>query len=177
MITLGKRRIGVRALIPQQATLEQLFFQLTEQDGARAAVAPRPTRSSRRWRDADLLTAYRWELRKLVSQKRTYLGLGAVVAVPLIFVTALALQNGSPNDVAFGRYVRESGLAIPLVLLLFVVGVALPARHGARRRRHHRRGGSQRHPEDDPHALARPRPDLRGEAARGGHIRGARPGR
>ena len=65
------------------------------------------------------LTAYRWELRKLVSQKRTYLGLGAATAVPLIFVTALALQSGSPNDVAFGKYVRESGLAIPLVLLLF----------------------------------------------------------
>ncbi|HYX87085.1 MAG TPA: ABC transporter permease [Gaiellales bacterium] len=65
------------------------------------------------------LTAYRWELRKLVSQKRTYLGLGAATAVPLIFVTALALQSGSPNDVTFGRYVRESGLAIPLVLLLF----------------------------------------------------------
>ena len=40
MITLGKRRIGVRALIPQQATLEQLFFQLTEQDGAPAAAPP-----------------------------------------------------------------------------------------------------------------------------------------
>jgi ABC-2 type transport system permease protein len=65
------------------------------------------------------LTAYRWELRKLVSQKRTYLGLGAAVAVPIIFVTALSLQSGSPNDVAFGKYVRESGLAIPLVLLLF----------------------------------------------------------
>src|SRR6476661_9288805 len=65
------------------------------------------------------LTAYRWELRKLVSQKRTYLGLGAAFAVPLIFVTALHFQSGSPNDVAFGRYVRESGLAVPLVLLLF----------------------------------------------------------
>src|SRR6478735_12515587 len=65
------------------------------------------------------LTAYRWELRKLVSQKRTYLGLGAAIAVPLIFVTALALQSGEPNDVAFGRYVRQSGLAIPLVLLVF----------------------------------------------------------
>jgi ABC-2 type transport system permease protein len=65
------------------------------------------------------LTAYRWELRKLVAQKRTYLGLGAAAAVPVIFVVALALQHGSPNGVAFGRYVRESGLAIPLVLLLF----------------------------------------------------------
>jgi ABC-2 type transport system permease protein len=65
------------------------------------------------------VTAYTWEVRKLAFQKRTYLGLGAATIVPLIFVAALALQNGSPNDVAFGRYVRESGLAIPLVLLLF----------------------------------------------------------
>ena len=62
---------------------------------------------------------YRWELRKLVSQKRTYLGLAAATLVPLIFTIALTLQKGQPNDVAFGRYVRESGLAIPLVLLLF----------------------------------------------------------
>ena len=39
--------------------------------------------------------------------------------MPLIFIVALTLQKGQPNDVAFGRYVRESGLAIPLVLLLF----------------------------------------------------------
>ena len=66
-----------------------------------------------------VLTVYAWELRKLAHQKRTFLGLGAALAVPLIFVTALTLQGGSPNDVAFGKYVRESGLAIPLVLLLF----------------------------------------------------------
>ena len=65
------------------------------------------------------ITVYRWELRKLVSQKRTYLGLGAAMLVPLLFTIALALQKGQPNDVALGRYVRESGLAIPLVLLLF----------------------------------------------------------
>jgi ABC-2 type transport system permease protein len=65
------------------------------------------------------LVVYRWELRKLVSQKRTYLGLGAAALVPIIFVVALALQKGQPNEVAFGRYVRDSGLAIPLVLLLF----------------------------------------------------------
>jgi ABC-2 type transport system ATP-binding protein len=33
MIALGRSDIGVRALVPQQATLEQLFFQLTESDG------------------------------------------------------------------------------------------------------------------------------------------------
>src|SRR4051812_50227486 len=66
-----------------------------------------------------VLTVYRWELRKLRSQKRTYLGLGAAVVVPLIFVAAIALRNGGPEDVAFGRYIHDTGLAIPLVLLLF----------------------------------------------------------
>ncbi len=65
-------------------------------------------------------TVYRWELRKLRFQKRTYLGLGAAVAVPIIFVVATSLRGGSgPRDVAFGRYIHDSGLAIPLVLLLF----------------------------------------------------------
>jgi len=66
-----------------------------------------------------LRTVYGWELRKLIAQKRTYLGLGAAIAVPIIFVVALALQTGQPEDVAFGRYVRQSGLAIPPVILIF----------------------------------------------------------
>jgi ABC-2 type transport system permease protein len=66
-----------------------------------------------------LRTVYGWEMRKLVAQKRTYLGLGAAILVPIIFVVALALQTGQPNDVPFGRYVRQSGLAIPPVILIF----------------------------------------------------------
>ena len=64
-------------------------------------------------------TVYRWELRKLRSQKRTYIGLGAAVVIPLIFVVAVAFQSGGPEDVAFGRYIHDTGLAIPLVLLFF----------------------------------------------------------
>jgi ABC-2 type transport system permease protein len=66
-----------------------------------------------------VLAIYRWELRKLRAQKRTYLGLGAAALIPLIFVIALVTQGGRPEDVAFGRYVHQTGLAIPLVLLLF----------------------------------------------------------
>ena len=66
-----------------------------------------------------VLTIYRWELRKLRAQKRTYLGLGAAAVVPMIFAVALATQRGSPRDVAFGRYLHDTGLAVPLVLLLF----------------------------------------------------------
>jgi ABC-2 type transport system permease protein len=65
------------------------------------------------------LTVYRWELRKLRSQKRTYLGLGAAVLVPSIFVIAVAIQGGEAQDVPFGRYIDTTGLAIPLVMLLF----------------------------------------------------------
>ena len=65
-------------------------------------------------------TVLRWELRKLVAQKRTFIGIGAAIVVPLIFVVALlADSSGGPEGVPFGEYVRESGLAIPLVCLFF----------------------------------------------------------
>jgi ABC-2 type transport system permease protein len=64
-------------------------------------------------------TVYRWELRKLRAQKRTYLGLGAAALVPMIFIIALLSSSGGPDEVPFGRLVRETGLAIPLVGLLF----------------------------------------------------------
>lgn len=62
-----------------------------------------------------------WELRKLAAQRRTYLGLGAAVLVPLIFIAALLTSSAGAGDEAipFERYVRETGLAIPLVGLFF----------------------------------------------------------
>jgi ABC-2 type transport system permease protein len=66
-----------------------------------------------------VLTVYRWELGKLRFQKRTYLGLGAAVLVPILFAVAVSAQSGHPDDVAFGRYIHQTGLAIPLVMLLF----------------------------------------------------------
>jgi ABC-2 type transport system permease protein len=65
-------------------------------------------------------TIYRWELRKLIAQRRTFIGLGMALAVPLIFVIALAADSeGGPDGIPFGQYVRETGLAIPLVSLFF----------------------------------------------------------
>ena len=82
-----------------------------------AVTAPRATRAA--GRRPGIGTVYRWELRKLRSQKRTYLGLGAAMLVPMIFIVALLSSSGGPDDVPFTRYVRETGLAIPLVGLLF----------------------------------------------------------
>jgi ABC-2 type transport system permease protein len=70
---------------------------------------------------------FRWELRKLRAQKRTYLGLGGAVLVPIAFTIALASQNGSgPNDVPLGRALRDTGLALPFVVLLFMSIWGLP---------------------------------------------------
>lgn len=65
-------------------------------------------------------TVLGWELRKLAAQKRTWLGLAASVLAPLVLVTAMSLPNTPlPKDIVFGRYIRDSGLAGPLVLLGF----------------------------------------------------------
>ena len=69
---------------------------------------------------------YRWELAKLLAQKRTYLGLGAAALVPVIFVVVLVLQTGGPNDVPLGRYIRNTGLAVPFVVLFFMSIWGLP---------------------------------------------------
>lgn len=63
----------------------------------------------------------RWEVRKLLAQRRTYLGLGAAALVPVIFIVALLAGSAGEGDEAipFERYVRETGLAIPLVGLFF----------------------------------------------------------
>jgi ABC-2 type transport system permease protein len=70
---------------------------------------------------------YKWELLKLLAQKRTYLGLGASMAVPLAFVIVLTIKaNGGPNDIPLGRYIRETGLATPFVVLFFMSIWAFP---------------------------------------------------
>ena len=64
---------------------------------------------------------YRWELRKLAAQKRTYAGLGAAAIYALAFVIVLTVKthNSLPSDVPLGSQIRHSGLALPPVLLVF----------------------------------------------------------
>ena len=70
---------------------------------------------------------YRWEIAKLVAQKRTYLGIGAAILVPIAFVVALVVQKGGgPTDVPLGRTLRETGLATPFVVLFFLSIWGLP---------------------------------------------------
>jgi ABC-2 type transport system permease protein len=90
-----------------------------------AVAVPAPVVRTRR---PGVRAVYRWELRKLLAQKRTFIGLGAAVAVPLIFVIALAADNtgDGPDGLPFGSLVRETGFAVPLVCLAFGAFWLLP---------------------------------------------------
>jgi ABC-2 type transport system permease protein len=74
------------------------------------------------------LTAYRWELRKLISQKRTYLGLALVVILPLFFVVFQNVhqRHDRGNDNIFASQITQSGLATPVLMLLFLSVFMLP---------------------------------------------------
>jgi ABC-2 type transport system permease protein len=73
-----------------------------------------------------LARVYHWEIAKLLAQKRTYLGIGTAIVVPIIFVIVLVVQSGGPNDVPLGRYIRNTGLAVPFVVLFFMSIWGLP---------------------------------------------------
>ena len=76
------------------------------------------------------LTVWRWELRKLVSQKRTYLGFALAVILPLIFVIVQNLRqphdHGRGADSIFAAQITQSGLATPVLMLLFLSVFMLP---------------------------------------------------
>src|SRR4029077_19145030 len=73
-----------------------------------------------------MTAVYKWEVLKLLAQKRTYLGLGVAMLVPLIFTFVLIAKTGGPNDIPLGRYIRETGLALPFVVLFFMSIWAFP---------------------------------------------------
>ena len=67
------------------------------------------------------------ECRKLGAQLTARAVLAACVAAPLVFVAVMRVQNSIPEDTLFGRAVKETGFATPLVVLGFAGLWALPA--------------------------------------------------
>ena len=89
---------------------------------ARADVptdAPRPPRPRTRAPPRRAAPSTSGSCASCAAQKRTYIGLGCALLVPLIFIASLLADDGGPEGIPFGDYVRESGLAIPLVGLFF----------------------------------------------------------
>jgi ABC-2 type transport system permease protein len=92
-----------------------------------AAPAPPLDAHARATHRPSVLNVYRWELRKLVSQKRTYLGLGLAILLPLIFVVSQLLRGHPPRaDSIFASEIFQSGLATPVLMLTFLAPFFLP---------------------------------------------------
>jgi len=82
----------------------------------------------RRPRRPSTLVVYRWELRKLISQKRTYMGLALVIILPLFFVVFQNVHQRHDHgaDNIFASQITQSGLATPVLMLLFLSVFMLP---------------------------------------------------
>jgi ABC-2 type transport system permease protein len=92
-----------------------------------ASAAPAAPLGARAFKRAATVTVYRWELRKLVSQKRTYLGFALAIALPLIFVAVQSLrQHHDRGENIFASQITQSGLATPVLMLLFLSVFMLP---------------------------------------------------
>lgn len=72
------------------------------------------------------LTVLRWELVKLLAQARTRWTLAVCAAAPAVVTLVLSTQQRPPKDTVYGRWVQESGYAVPLLLLAFSSQWLLP---------------------------------------------------
>ena len=75
-VALGQARIAFTALVPETASLEELFLGMTDGESS-DHDRPRGGRGM-----TAVARVYRWEVAKLLAQKRTYLGLGAAMRRP-----------------------------------------------------------------------------------------------
>jgi len=97
-----------------------------------AASPSLPASGTVRARRPSVLTVYRWELRKLRSQKRTYMGFGLAVLLPVIFVVVQNLHQHHDHgggDSIFAAQITESVFMLPLIASL-VAGDVVAAEDG-----------------------------------------------
>jgi ABC-2 type transport system permease protein len=74
-----------------------------------------------------VLSAAGVETAKLAAQVKVRLALAASIIGPFAFAIAMRVQSSLPEDTLFGRSVKDSGFAVPLVVLGFAALWAFPA--------------------------------------------------
>jgi ABC-2 type transport system permease protein len=87
----------------------------------RAGGLAAPRSNSLRDSLAAVGATYYWELRKLVAQKRSWIGIAAAAIVELVFLISIEISKVTPNDGPYadpmGQGLRHSGLALTPVVL------------------------------------------------------------
>jgi ABC-2 type transport system ATP-binding protein len=140
-VALGQARIAIRSLTPGASPLRTLFAQLTEgtssplssdaRDDPPGPVdsARRPVATSRRRRRSgagDVAAVCAVEARKLVAQTKLRLLIAACLVAPFAFAAVVRLSGNLPSDTLYGRWVLQSGAALPLVVLAVTASWAFP---------------------------------------------------
>ena len=80
------------------------------------------------------MSTYGWEMRKLLAQRRTYIGWVSAVLIPAAFAIGLAINPAKPPapgqpidpDVYISLAYNTSGLVLPLIALFFSSLVLVP---------------------------------------------------
>jgi ABC-2 type transport system permease protein len=92
-----------------------------------AATAPASTPTPPRGGAVRSLRAvYGWEMRKIMAMARVWIILGVILVGPWVFIILLHGQDRLPTDNLYGRYLKVTGLATPLVILGFAGQWILP---------------------------------------------------
>jgi ABC-2 type transport system permease protein len=91
-----------------------------------SAIDIAPPRAASEPRGASLATTTAWEIGKLAAQLRSRITLLLCLIAPVVVVLLLKGQQPPPKDTLFGRYIHQSGFALPLLLLGFATQWVLP---------------------------------------------------
>jgi ABC-2 type transport system ATP-binding protein len=142
VIALGRAGIAVRALDSRDRSLEALFLRLTGDEPNREPMAKSPTRAASPSRQplvptspreaqrttlTGVLAAVEVESRKLLAHVKSWTLFAVCLLGPFVFAIAVEVGGLLPEDTLFGRWVKTSGLALPLVVLGFAAAWVFPA--------------------------------------------------
>ena len=73
-----------------------------------------------------ILAVYRVESRKLLAQNRLRSVLGILLVAPWIFILLINHQDRLPLETLYGRYLKDTGYATPLAILVYASQWVLP---------------------------------------------------
>jgi ABC-2 type transport system permease protein len=75
---------------------------------------------------SQFLSVYRVEARKLASQTRVRAIFGFLLVVPWIYIGLILHQDRLPLETLYGRYLKDTGYATPLAILVYASQWVLP---------------------------------------------------
>src|SRR3954454_7585423 len=72
------------------------------------------------------MSVYRVELRKLLAQPRVRAVLGFLIVAPWVYIGLILHQDRLPLETLYGRYLKDTGYAAPLAILVYASQWLLP---------------------------------------------------